>query len=314
MLNMWLCWSAFLAILFFALGGSLVWALSYFPVSEAVAISAIILFAAVCLVQGVALFFNDDGINRNDQQNEPESAPDEQTTGNNKQRSDAANLVALINSQRDEIRSYRNETARNERRKELRESLTVVLLALAFGATVAQAIIARRQLDSFENESHIRLRAYISVLQDAVYFVRKTNPSPIVTYVNLFNNGQTVALKSKIFAGIKVHELPEPKTFAALGDEMKEPAPISLPSGGIRIPIQRTGTALSPEQFDLIWANKARIYVFGHISYFDVFDIHHAIVFCRYYSGTQVVPDDPRGVYPGSDATACENPDFNSEY
>ncbi|MFZ3226462.1 MAG: hypothetical protein WA230_13270, partial [Xanthobacteraceae bacterium] len=66
-------------------------------------------------------------------------------------------------------------------------------------------------------------------------------------------------------------------------------------------------------QFDAVRRKDARVYVFGEVSYFDVFDHQHWIRFCNFYTGTEIIPGDPRGTYPGYDAKACENPDFNYE-
>jgi hypothetical protein len=302
MLAMWIFWSAFLGVMLFVLAASIAWALSYLPLSEAVAVSVIVLLALLCLVQGIALFF-DDGGDGERQQRERAHDHDDGITNN---------LAALINSQRDEIRSYREQVRRNEQKRGLRESLTVTLLLLAFGAAAAQALVARRQLESFDKEAHVRLRAYVSVVHTAVYNMKK-DAAGLDAYFNIANNGQTVAQKADIFAGIALHELPEPKTFDALGELKREPAPISLPPNSTPAVIHRLDRPISDEQFGKVIVDKARIYVFGRISYFDVFDDQHLIIFCNFYSGSELRPDDPRGTYPGYEAKACQNTDFNYE-
>src|SRR3974390_3460450 len=47
---MWVYWSAFVIVLAFAFGGSMVWAANSFPINEAVAISILIILATILLV------------------------------------------------------------------------------------------------------------------------------------------------------------------------------------------------------------------------------------------------------------------------
>lgn len=63
---MWVVWSAFLIVMLFVLGTTLAWSLSNLPPTEAVAVSVIVLLASLCVVQGVAIFF--DVTNRGDKE------------------------------------------------------------------------------------------------------------------------------------------------------------------------------------------------------------------------------------------------------
>ena len=80
----------------------------------------------ICLVQGTALFFDNErmGIG-NGEQNQPARNHDEQTAGDGDERTIAANLAALINAQTNEIRAYREQRRRSENKSGLRETLTI---------------------------------------------------------------------------------------------------------------------------------------------------------------------------------------------
>jgi hypothetical protein len=126
----WVYWSAFVIVVSFALGGSVVWALATFPIGESVAVSALLIFATVSIVLLVrSQFPAKDPIEQKPARNEQQWQ-----AAQNQPASISADFAALIHAIRYEGKANRREERREDRGKAFREKITIGLIAATLTA------------------------------------------------------------------------------------------------------------------------------------------------------------------------------------
>lgn len=94
------------------------------------------------------------------EENKGHPGTNERESGKRDEHGQSADITALIDAQSRQSEADREERRRQDRRKSFREWATIILLFLAIGATVIQAIIFHRQLDEMR-------KAYEPISQQA---------------------------------------------------------------------------------------------------------------------------------------------------
>jgi hypothetical protein len=147
----------------------------------------------------------------------------------------SSDIRTLIDAQSRQSEADREERRRQDRRKSFREWATIILLFLAFGATVIQAIIFHGQLDEMRKVygpikdsadaaknsvdiSHIAListqRAYVSANIDSIPVTEKDGALKGFAFgIRWQNKGPTRAINLQNFVMIKRFEPDVPDKF-----------------------------------------------------------------------------------------------------
>lgn len=176
---------------------------------------------------------------------------------------------------------------------------TVTAIAAAI-FTGWQVLVARNQLKISRETAISQQRAYVYAVPAGVYHL---GGSPTQGYVTVRNGGQSFARKVKRTVGINVLGPNLPDEFSELGRTRPEPGVIIMgPDKDIKDKMYRTyRPILKDDQISKIKNGELRIYVFGKITYVDMFNNPHLTVFCFMYFGGELAgrgtgkPDGYRG-------------------
>jgi hypothetical protein len=146
------------------------------------------------------------------------------------------------------------------------EKFAVAVAILAFLAAGWQGYIAR----DTERRS---LRAYLSVSPDYIYSF-PADKAPVRIRATIRNHGQTPAndMVQSVRKDILPYPLPPNFQFPAL-DAATESRPTVAPGGLIYVERSADRLFSEAEIRDAVIQEKSRIYVFGTVSYLDVFEI-----------------------------------------
>lgn len=142
---------------------------------------------------------------------------------------------------------------------------------------------AQAQLADAKDTSQKQLRAYVYATPNNLYHLGN---SPTQGYVTIQNAGNTFAKDVEIEAGINVLGAEIPDDLKKMGKLDQEPGVMPLAP---RSPYSffREFRILSDEQVKEIKSKKKRIYVFGKVTYKDMFDLSHQTTFCFMYYGPE---------------------------
>jgi len=222
----------------------------------------------------------------------------------------ARELSALADRIAKQAQANREQDERHDNGRRFREYATLVFIILTTVGVFIQACIFGWQLESSDKEAHIRLRAYVFSEAVNAFNVRK-NGDILETYTYIKDVGITYAKIDKISVGMIVRAPPEPDTIEGFGARNKEIVGLNLAPNSPYVVINAR-EKLTDDEFEKIFTvgGVNRIYVFGRITYIDIFGDHHRTDFCHMYFGNQLAPREVGG-YLGWQAHACENPKLN---
>jgi hypothetical protein len=158
-----------------------------------------------------------------------------------------------------------------------------------FGVTFAAlaAVFTYGQYDVATDTEKRTIRAYVSAGPNHV--VTFSDNTPIEIRVNVLNHGQTPASRVKTFGAVDILEypLPEYKNLDGLSHSRSSP----LLNNGESVTLGAVSKKIfsAQEISDAVGNNRKRIFVYGTISYFDVFDIKHTTNFCSSVVGSDTL-------------------------
>ena len=169
------------------------------------------------------------------EENKDHPSENERESGNHDQCGQSSDIRTLIDAQSRQSEADREERRRQDRRKSFREWATIILLFLAFGATVIQAIIFHGQLDEMRKVygpikdsadaaknsvdiSRIAListqRAYVSANIESIPVTEKDGALKGFAFsIRWQNKGPTRAINLQNFVMIKRFEPDVPDNF-----------------------------------------------------------------------------------------------------
>jgi hypothetical protein len=178
-------------------------------------------------------------------------------------------------------------------------ALLLVLATLALFCATRSLVTATRTLvtDSDRASEH-QLRAYVQASPGHVYNL--VSGAKLEAYIQIGNSGQTPGNGVRRWAGIKISKLLSADETAELGPgDREEGILVSMPRQE-HVIIRQLGAPTATESQAII-NGAQRIYVFGHLEYFDIFDHPRASDFCFMYYGE--VQDWPKNGGPGYNST-----------
>ena len=225
-----------------------------------------------------------------------------------------------------ENRNHNNSPPKNKRKGRDWALLAQIGLFLATVATLGviakSTNISRHQLEEMRDsteQSEIALqkqnRAYVYVDPGNLYNLH-TNGS-VQSYTYIGNGGHTVALNVKRFVGMKVLERPGTDAINNIDSLM-------VPVEGVMILSPRITPAIVPiikelpnkrkltvEEIDAIKNGKKRVYMFGKITYEDVYGHKHIFRFSHMYYGKETCKHKPSGTgYCSFQAKYCDKHNY----
>lgn len=184
--------------------------------------------------------------------------------------------------------------------------ISVIAASVAALAAVAIAIITY-------NSAQKELRAYVHVVPGNVHHVG--DGSTLVGYVRIENSGQTYARDVIRHVGIDVAppaDLNDP-TFFEERETLEEGKGVLSPGAPHSIYRTWTRAVTDTEKTQIVKRNgrDLRIYIFGTITYFDIFGNDRTTEFCFMYFGElfyfkEIDKPEGRPGYIGPQARFCE--------
>jgi hypothetical protein len=195
----------------------------------------------------------------------------------------SAKIATAINSLRDAQAAQTNSEDTNEKKNQGINKATLVLVAftvlftgLSWLVFRDQAHTLRDQLDSFEREAHIRLRAYLSIVLPAppVLIAGKERELQIV----IQSGGQTPAIDLSGWSLSSVGPYPLPDSMAFPERSVENKASVN-PGNTIALIVK----ALPVEQVtvdDIKIKQTKRSYVWGRVNFTDVFGCKRWNTYC----------------------------------
>jgi hypothetical protein len=181
---------------------------------------------------------------------------------------------------------------------------------LAF-VTVALAVIAFFALRDSQNTAQHQLRAYIYVNPQSAFHIDGQGTLQVYSIVG--NSGQTPALNVERFLGLEV--LPPIPSVTNKPMPREEGVTVLGPRNEITLVKNWSQGTLSADQFSQIRDGSLRVYVFGMITYEDIYEAKWQTNFCNAYFGPEGVENsqptvtDPKNAscgYLGWQAKPCE--------
>jgi hypothetical protein len=143
-------------------------------------------------------------------------------------------------------------------------------------------LITRKQLGVARDMAEIEMRAYVAIDKIEIKDVKETF-APTVTF-DIKNFGKTPAHDSTFISTIAIRHFP-------LGEDTLPDIPLPhksvaiIPSGGVTNSQHIFGLKLDRAILNDLGSNKTAIYVYGKISYKDVFRKNHTTRFRCFYNG-----------------------------
>jgi hypothetical protein len=155
------------------------------------------------------------------------------------------------------------------------------------------ALFTWMQVDVAKDTAQKELRAYVYAVPTRLFHL---GASPTQGYLGIKNGGKTFARNVKRWAGINVLGPKISDAFDDLGKLVPEPGAMTLgPDSHTDATIICNFRVLTPDEVDQIKSGEKRIYVFGKITYEDMFGLPHETTFCFVYYGSETAspPDKP---------------------
>jgi hypothetical protein len=203
------------------------------------------------------------------------------TNNNCKQPAQKGNQVTKSPS----IRKIENSSKATEGRENKYKTLSLWIAIFAAMISLASAGFTYWQVVIAKDTAQKQLRAYVYASPDRLYHL---GGSPTQGYITVRNGGQTFAHNVSREVGINVLSKDIPDSFEKLGSLKREPGYMTFgPNGGTFDVIFREFRVLTDEEIKEIKNDDKRIYVFGKISYEDIYDVRHETTFCFMYSGIE---------------------------
>jgi hypothetical protein len=154
-------------------------------------------------------------------------------------------------------------------RLKVTDTLVAVFTALLFAATIALWWSTRRLVKGTDKTAERQLRAYI-IAQDAT--VTNFGTAEIIeVQCRIRNYGQTPAYDVVGWIGATLNDLPNPTELGRPPPDLGLSRGVIGP-GGRTIYTAEVGRLLTPLEFQKIRAGASTIYIFGEITYRDVFN------------------------------------------
>lgn len=190
--------------------------------------------------------------------------------------------------------------------------------AVLFGAFVAAGAAAiftwdqvdatRKQIERAHEDTQIAQRAYVYAAPGPVFHV--TDGSKLEGTVIIGNSGQTVAKKVQRWVGMAVHGARTPDTMEGIGRLEREDGVLTI-SPRVQHQVIRIRPRILEPQISRIKSEQGeqRIYIFGIITYKDIFENPHMTSFCHIYYGSNLAPqrkDEIASIYLGEYAKYCD--------
>ncbi len=177
-----------------------------------------------------------------------------------------------------------------------------------------EADAAWKQVQAAQDISRIETRAYVYARPRRVFHVME-GESALQSYVSFGNSGQTFATDVESRVGLVVSGPVVPDRIDDLGWLEPEKG-VAIITPNFEIDIIRNREPLKAEQIRQIrtFDGKSRIYVFGTISYNDVYGKPHTTVFCfTYFSSENTIVNgngNRLSFYEGWQARYCDKHNY----
>lgn len=182
----------------------------------------------------------------------------------------------------------------------------IALIAYAY-YTRDLALSTQLLVTNTKRNSETQLRAYVAAEPGPIYHVNAVG-SPLVAYLVIRNTGQTPAYEVKRTIGISLLAPPVPPRRDLLGRVRRVEGVLVLQPRAQNHILETLKRILTEGEVAKIISpggEKLRIYVFGTITYKDVFGGEHFTHYCHMYFGNLAVPDQPLG-YLGRQGRYCD--------
>ncbi len=188
---------------------------------------------------------------------------------------------------------------------------SIILSVIALIVSITSAGFAYWQLTIAKDTAQKQLRAYVYASPNTLYHLGE---NPTQGYLTVRNGGHTFANKVSREVGINVLSKDIPNSFEKLGRLKREPGYMTLgPNTGADDVIYREYRVLTDDEIKQINSGDKRIYVFGKITYEDIYDIRHETTFCFMYYGNEtsnVLASQGRSGYDKTQAEYCDKYNF----
>jgi hypothetical protein len=192
-----------------------------------------------------------------------------------------------------------------------RDTWTLSLSLAALLVSVVAVYLSARQTNIMEATGTRQIRAYVVLRTLPEIWAIKGSPE---TFIWFKNAGQTPAGELTLHGAIRISErAPNDNEFekippSKINDALEQSAEIQDPV------IIQFGRALTPDEIERLKIGALKFYVWGVVTYVDVFDALHRTYFCYSFHGHAVYADiEPavnRGVRAGNRAF-CSHPKSN---
>lgn len=172
-------------------------------------------------------------------------------------------------------------------RRDWLDNVNALLLFGAFLAAIAAAIFTLKQINLARDTAFRELRAYVYAAPGPVFHI--DGEAPLQGYVVIGNSGQTFAQKVIRKVGMRVLGATVPEKVEDLGRMDREEG-VMVISPREKHAVIRNRDRLTPEEVAKIWRSDQgakRIYVFGTITYEDIYGKRHHTDFCHMYFGKE---------------------------
>lgn len=178
-------------------------------------------------------------------------------------------------------------------RRDWLDRVNAVLLFGIFFFTGLAAIFTLKQIRLARDTAYRELRAYVYAAPGPVFHIGGENP--LQGYVFIGNSGQTFARNVQRWVGMRVLGATVPEKREDLGHMAREEGVLVI-SPRVKHNIIRNRDKLTSDQVDKIWRLKEkegteRIYIFGTITYEDIYGNPHRTDFCHMYLGSERDPN-----------------------
>lgn len=180
------------------------------------------------------------------------------------------------------------------------ETLITWFTALLALVAFLQMVIIVWQIKATEASRIVELRAYVGVSR---VFLDMTNPALPIGAVEIGNFGQTPAYKVRQWVSITPHSYPLTIKLVNGGGDLSSMAVLS---SGVKhssiVPLKKPFPATA---IPAIGTPQLTIYVFGGVTYEDVFGIARHVTYRFIYGG----PEGPKQITEGSKTLGTMSPD-----